>query len=183
MAIDAYLYFVTQDGKVLPGETQLAAPLPNPFRRPDISASTVPTRLVSYSFDIQQTLNIGSQTTGAGAGKVNFNPVTIVKNIDVNSPTLFSMCCSGTPFKNVDILLLRAGGKGPVLYAGYGLGLVAIKTIARAGDTGEDTGTETVTFECGQLSVGYARQLNTGEADTFHYQTWDRVKNTSGPSA
>jgi hypothetical protein len=26
------------------------------------------------SFDIEQTLNIGSQSTGAGAGKVTFNP-------------------------------------------------------------------------------------------------------------
>ena len=27
-----------------------------------------------YSFDIEQTLNIGSQSSGAGAGKVTFNP-------------------------------------------------------------------------------------------------------------
>lgn len=183
MAIDAYLFFITQDGKVLPGTSQLAAPLPNPFKRPEISPGTVPTQLASYSFDIQQTLNLGSQTSGAGAGRVTFNPLTITKNIDANSPTLFSMCCSGTTFRNVDLVLVRSGGKGPVLYAGYGFGLVAIKTIARAGGNGEDTGMETVTFEFGQLSVGFAKQLNTGEADTFHYQTWDRVKNASGPSA
>lgn len=27
-----------------------------------------------YSFDIEQTLNIGSASSGAGAGKVTFNP-------------------------------------------------------------------------------------------------------------
>jgi hypothetical protein len=27
-----------------------------------------------FSFDIEQTLNIGSQSSGAGAGKVTFNP-------------------------------------------------------------------------------------------------------------
>ena len=27
-----------------------------------------------YSFDIEQVLNIGSQSSGAGAGKVTFNP-------------------------------------------------------------------------------------------------------------
>ena len=30
-----------------------------------------------YSFDIEQVLNIGSQSSGAGAGKVTFNPFTI----------------------------------------------------------------------------------------------------------
>jgi hypothetical protein len=30
-----------------------------------------------YSFDIEQTLNIGSQSTGAGSGKITFNPFSI----------------------------------------------------------------------------------------------------------
>jgi hypothetical protein len=29
------------------------------------------------SFDIEQVLNIGSQSSGAGAGKVTFNPFSI----------------------------------------------------------------------------------------------------------
>ncbi len=30
-----------------------------------------------YSFDVEQVLNIGSQSSGAGAGKVTFNPFSI----------------------------------------------------------------------------------------------------------
>ena len=30
--------------------------------------------VTDYSFDIEQVLNIGSQSSGAGAGKVTFNP-------------------------------------------------------------------------------------------------------------
>ena len=30
-----------------------------------------------YSFDIEQVLNIGSQSSGAGAGKVSFNPFKV----------------------------------------------------------------------------------------------------------
>jgi hypothetical protein len=37
------------------------------------------------AFDIEQTLNIGSQSTGAGAGKVTFNPFSITRKIDVSS--------------------------------------------------------------------------------------------------
>ena len=32
-------------------------------------------------------LSIGSQSTGAGAGKVTFNPFSITRKIDVSSPT------------------------------------------------------------------------------------------------
>ena len=32
-----------------------------------------------YSFDVEQVLNIGSQSSGAGAGKVTFNPFSITK--------------------------------------------------------------------------------------------------------
>jgi hypothetical protein len=32
-----------------------------------------------FSFDLEQTLNIGSQSTGAGAGKVTFNPFSITR--------------------------------------------------------------------------------------------------------
>ena len=39
----------------------------------------------SFSFDIEQTLNIGSQSTGAGAGKVTFNPFSITRKIDPGS--------------------------------------------------------------------------------------------------
>jgi len=43
-----------------------------------------------FSFDIEQTLNIGSQSSGAGAGKVTFNPFSITRKTDVASPKFFS---------------------------------------------------------------------------------------------
>ena len=35
-----------------------------------------------FSFDIEQTLNIGSQSSGAGAGKVSFNPFSVLEGAD-----------------------------------------------------------------------------------------------------
>ena len=45
-----------------------------------------------YSFDIEQTLSIGSQSSGAGAGRVTFNPFSITRKIDVATPKLFTRC-------------------------------------------------------------------------------------------
>ena len=42
-----------------------------------------------YSFDIEQVLNIGSATSGAGAGKLKFNEFTISKRSDSASPSFF----------------------------------------------------------------------------------------------
>jgi tellurite resistance protein len=33
-----------------------------------------------FSFDVEQNTNIGSQSSGVGAGKVTFNPYSITKN-------------------------------------------------------------------------------------------------------
>jgi hypothetical protein len=41
-----------------------------------------------YSFDIEQVLNIGSQSSGAGAGKVTSNPSQITHKVDGASPVL-----------------------------------------------------------------------------------------------
>jgi type VI secretion system secreted protein Hcp len=44
-----------------------------------------------FSFDIEQTLNIGSQSTGAGAGgKATFNPFSITRKVDRSSPIFFA---------------------------------------------------------------------------------------------
>jgi type VI protein secretion system component Hcp len=40
------------------------------------------------TFDIEQTLNIGSQSTGAG--KVTFNPFSITHKVDRASPVFFA---------------------------------------------------------------------------------------------
>ena len=43
-------------------------------KKPAPAKSSALFEVKDYSFDIEQTLNIGSQSSGAGAGKVTFNP-------------------------------------------------------------------------------------------------------------
>jgi Type VI secretion system effector, Hcp len=53
----------------------MTAPKPAPVRRGLFE-------LEDWSFDIEQTLSIGSQSTGSGAGKVTFNPFSITRRFD-----------------------------------------------------------------------------------------------------
>ena len=62
-----------------------------------------------YSFDIEQTLNIGSQSSGAGAGKVTFNPFSITRKIDSASPSFFQMAQTHRPIPRLTLELTSEG--------------------------------------------------------------------------
>ena len=71
---------------------------------------TVDAPFESYNFSAVN--NIGSQSTGAGAGKVTFNPFSITRKIDKASPHLFMACITGRHIKKVTLELLPAVQKG-----------------------------------------------------------------------
>jgi type VI secretion system secreted protein Hcp len=73
-----------------------------------------------FSFDIEQTLNIGSQSSGSGAGKVTFNPFTITKKIDSSTPALIRSALAGTAFREIRCSFYgsdRANASAPYLTA------------------------------------------------------------------
>jgi len=76
-----------------------------------IATDTVSAPFESYSFSAA---NIGSQASGsgAGAGKVTFNPFSITREIDKASPVLFKACITGQLIAKVTLELLPAVQKG-----------------------------------------------------------------------
>ena len=131
-----------------------------------------------YSFDIEQTLNIGSQSSGAGAGKITFNPFSITRKIDCATTRFFNMACSGQAFQNVGLAMRRSAGSAQ--YAGsvfvrFDFKLVAVKTVAWAHD--DEAPTETVTFEYGALVIRYAQQDASGKSLPTLVGGWNRVQN------
>jgi type VI secretion system secreted protein Hcp len=190
MAIDSYMTFQ----KYGPGNT--AGPFLEAESQVDLSKNkeplmTTPTTIASpnifeiedYSFDIEQTLNIGSQSSGSGAGKITFNPFSITRKIDKCSPTFFEMACSGTAFRVVTLALRKSvgagGGGGDVsghIFLRFDFKLVAVKTISWSHD--DESPKETVTFEYGGLQIRYAQQNPSGDLQAPIAGGWNRVKNT-----
>jgi type VI secretion system secreted protein Hcp len=130
-----------------------------------------------YSFDIEQILAIGSQSSGAGAGKVTFNPFSITRKIDCASPIFFQMACSGTAFKMVGLGMRKsAGGEATgAMFLTFTFKLVAVKTISWAHD--DEAPKETVTFEYGGLIVKYCQQQPNGKLLPAIPGGWNRVRN------
>jgi type VI secretion system Hcp family effector len=178
MAITPYLTFRTYSGTYLPSEAIIPA-----FN--STAGGSLTGRglfpVLDYSLDIEQTLNIGSQSSGAGAGKITFNPFSITRKVDLQSPVLFQMSCSGTAFESVDLYLVDTAAASPQAYLNFTFKLAAIKTISWTANEGNGP-TEIVTFEYGGLQVRYDRQTN-GVFSAPIIGGWNRVTNTQDLTA
>ena len=177
MAISAFMWFQRYDGKYLDSESQVDF-----SKDPQKSAILYPPNgnifeVEDYSFDIEQTLNIGSQSSGAGAGKVTFNPFSITRKTDKASPVLFQMACSGTPFQTVALVLRKSAGAASAgaAFLKFTFKLVAVKKISWAGSDASQK--ETVTFEFGGMVIEYWEQKPDGSMGAKVVDGWNRVKN------
>jgi type VI secretion system secreted protein Hcp len=197
MAIDSYMTFQQYpDGPYLESGSQVdfsknkEALMDDPFKIPTGKGKngSFIFEVEDYSFDIEQTLNIGSQSGGAGAGKVTFNPFSITRKIDQASPTLFEMACSGTAFKSVTLALRKSTGTGGgganvsgMIFLRFDFKLVAVKTISWSHD--DESPKETVTFEYGGMQIRYAPQDPSGALKTAIAKGWNRVRNVQDTEA
>lgn len=183
MAIDSYMVFIDYNDKYLQSESQVdmkqsaqdSAELAKPFT--DGFSNKGLFEVEDYSFDIEQTLGIGSQSTGAGAGKVTFNPFSITRKVDKSSPVFFQNACSGKAFKSVFLGMRKSAGNDStgVFFLVFQFKLVAVKTVGWAHD--DEAPKETVTFEYGGLLVKYGQQNPNGQIAGVIPGGWNRVKN------
>jgi len=190
MAFDSYMQFIPAKSTTpIPGESQVKLDFSTDTlakQSPALVQGSV-FEIDDFSFDIEQVLNIGSQSSGAGAGKVTFNPYQITRKSDRVSPLLFMMCCAGQHFSQVSLCLRRAGGAttGSTMSSGttflrFDFALVAVKTISWSGSDGDEAPKEEVTFEYGALKVSYQQQDVTGGAKGgVQSAQWNQVYNNN----
>jgi hypothetical protein len=157
------------------GPAGAAAPDPTPRAKvvgtvtltPDSGDSPVSFDIYDFSSTFQQTANIGSQSGGAGAGKVTFQPFTMTKLPDASSPQLFTWLASGTALQSAKIQLY---GKDGSVAETFDCKLVALSSL-----TTTNTGAATDSlFE--QLSIEVGAVTESVGSSTG---SWNRVTNTS----
>lgn len=184
MAFDTYMSFLTSDGTTyLPGESQVQILSDAPLGT-DIKPGFV-FEIDDFSFDIEQIINMGSQASGGGSGKITFNPYQITRKTDRISPILFNMCCSGMHFQTVSLYLRRAGGaaQGTAVASGttflrFDFAMVLVATVSWSGSDGDEACKEEVTFQYGALQVRYQQQDSSGaNKGGVIGQAWNRITN------
>ena len=114
---------------------------------------------------------------GGGAGKANFQDISVTKWIDKSSAILMLYCANGDHFPKAK-LTVRKAGKKPLEYLIIEMKKVMITSVSTGGSGGEDRLTENVTLNFAQVQLKYKEQKPDGSAGPEKIFTWDIARNT-----
>jgi len=119
----------------------------------------------SISFSTDQTLNIGAASSGAGAGKITFNPFSFTMPSGALDAIMFAMQASGQAFKTMEVQIIHApsgSAAGPSTSASetFNMKLVAVKTISWSADA--SGGNTQFSLEYGSLVIAAPSGAATG---------------------
>ncbi|WP_075291366.1 type VI secretion system tube protein Hcp [Pararhizobium arenae] len=132
-----------------------------------------------WSFSLENKLNITQHTSGAGAGKAEFEVFTIKKQVDTASANLLIACGSGAHFHGVTLKLFKAGGNFATaqqnLYLCWTFNQLAVEKVEWS--FGDPAPEENVTFKFGACSVSYGRQSSTGKITPAGLGSWNQIAN------
>jgi type VI secretion system secreted protein Hcp len=101
--------------------------------------------------------------TGMSAGKVSMSDLSITKRVDKSSPKLLELCITG---KHVDEATLycskQTGQKTPEDFLTIKLSEVYVSSHQCGGSSGEDVGSESLSFTYGKINYDYKQQDKSG---------------------
>jgi type VI secretion system secreted protein Hcp len=118
--------------------------------------------VLSWSWGVSQsgTMHAGG---GGGAGKANFQDVSITKWVDMSSPKLLSAASTGKHIKEA-LLTVRKAGEKPLEYLKVTLSDCLISSVSTGGSGGEDRLTENIAINFAKVKFEYTVQKADGSA-------------------
>ncbi len=119
--------------------------------------------IVSFSFGAVQSGSFARGGAGGGAGKAEFQDISIVKEVDKSSPKLFQACAAGTHFGTATLYVRKAGDK-PLEYYKVELTDVLVSSVQNSGSAGGDNVMESITFNTAKINFTYVEQDAKGGA-------------------
>ena len=131
--------------------------------------------VLAWSWGVSQSgsFHVGG---GGGAGKANFQDISVTKWIDKSSPILMLYCANGDHFKSAK-LTVRKAGKKPLEYLIITMKKVLITSVSTGGSGGEDRLTENMTMNFAQVEVKYTEQTAEGGEGAKPEFKWDIAAN------
>src|SRR5579871_5339735 len=82
----------------------------------------------TINLGIENTLSIGSATSGAGAGKATLQPITITRPVGPASPSFLQIVATGSHFDTVTFEFVRSAGD-PKMVGAVPLYVVTCKLV------------------------------------------------------
>jgi len=117
--------------------------------------------------------------TGSGAGKVDLSSISLQKQLDTSSPTLFLSCCKGTHFATGTMVVREAAGQNTTqVYFQYDMTECFIDSISWGGSAGGGKPSESVSMSAKSLMVSYSPQNSDGSLGTKIPAGWNQTTNS-----
>jgi type VI secretion system secreted protein Hcp len=101
---------------------------------------------------------------GGGAGKANFQDVSVTKWIDKSSHALLKAVAVGQHIKSA-MLTVRKAGEKPLEYYKLTMNDCLISSVSTGGSGGEDRLTENISINFGNFTMEYTPQKEDGSGD------------------
>lgn len=134
-----------------------------------VHTNTIDVLAFSWGLSNAGTFHMGG---GGGAGKANFQDISVTKYIDNASAVLMLYCANGDHFASAE-LIVRKAGKDPLEYYKIKMNKVLITSVSTGGSGGEDRLTENVSLNFESVELAYSKQLADGSGDTPKEFKWD----------
>jgi len=110
--------------------------------------------------------------SGGGAGKANFQDISITKYIDIASPNLMLHCANGKHVVKGQIIVRKAG-ENPLEYLKISLEKILVSGYTTGGSGGEERLTENLSLNFAKVKVEYAQQTEKGGSGGSSDFGWD----------
>ena len=131
--------------------------------------------VLAWSWGLSQSGNFHTGG-GGGAGKANFQDISITKWVDSASAILMLYIANGDHFSDAR-LTVRKAGKKPLEYLVIEMEKVMITSISTGGSGGEDRLTENITLNFAKVEVKYKEQKPDGSGGPEKIFKWDIAGN------
>ena len=128
----------------------------------------------SWGLSNSGTFHSGS---GGGAGKANFQDISITKYIDKASSDLMFHCASGKHIAKGTLIVRKAGEK-PLEYLVFKFDKILVSSTSTGGSSGEERLTENVSLNFSKVEVAYKIQDEKGAGKDGGNFTWDIAANS-----
>lgn len=115
---------------------------------------------------------------GGGAGKANFQDISVTKWVDQSSAELMKYCANGDHFPTAT-LIVRKAGKQPLEYIKILMTKVMITSVSTGGSGGEDKLTENISLNFAEVKFSYQKQKDDGSGEPAKEFPWDIAGNAA----
>jgi type VI secretion system secreted protein Hcp len=132
--------------------------------------------VLAWSWGMSQsgTTHMGS---GGGAGKANFNDLSITKWVDSASALLMEHLTTGKHIEKGKIVVRKAGDK-PLEYIIIHMNDIMVTSVSTGGSGGEDRLTENLTLNFSKFWYEYVPQKEDGSGDAVKETKYDIAENS-----